>query len=359
MANKKITDLVEITSAADVDVLAIVDVSADTTNKIKVDNLPVSAPVQTALDAKQATLVSGTNIKTINSTSLLGSGDIAIAANPAGTAGQIQFSDGSAFAADSNLFWDNTNKRLGVGTSSPSYGLDVSQDINGNLFARLRNTNASGFGMQLNAGSGLSTYTLQWANFVGAGGGRLYPDGVSIGQQSVPSARLHIKGSGSTSATTSLLVQNSSGTDLLKVDDSNQVVFNNSTLQAVNTVSSESILRLDSAGSIGVIRMQGNQIGMGNNSTGDASALLTLTATTKGFLPPRMTTTQKNAISTPAAGLQLYDSTTSRPCVYTTAWESLTSSDSASPTAVYKFWSGTAAQYAALTPDANTVYFVS
>jgi hypothetical protein len=351
MADSKISLLPSLATAADDDLLAIVDTSATETKKIAKSDLVAGL---------QAELVSGTNIKTINSTSLLGSGDITISGgSPAGTAGQIQFSDGSAFAADSNLFWDNTNKRLGVGTSSPSYGLDVSQDINGNLFARLRNTNASGFGMQLNAGSGLSTYTLQWANFVGAGGGRLYPDGVSIGQQSVPSARLHIKGSGSTSATTSLLVQNSSGTDLLKVDDSNQVVFNNSTLQAVNTVSSESILRLDSAGSIGVIRMQGNQIGMGNNSTGDASALLTLTATTKGFLPPRMTTTQKNAISTPAAGLQLYDSTTSRPCVYTTAWESLTSSDSASPTAVYKFWSGTAAQYAALTPDANTVYFVS
>jgi hypothetical protein len=34
--------------------------------------------LQTALDAKQATLVSSTNIKTINSASLLGSGDIAI-----------------------------------------------------------------------------------------------------------------------------------------------------------------------------------------------------------------------------------------------------------------------------------------
>ncbi len=34
--------------------------------------------LQTALDAKQATLVSGTTIKTINSESLLGSGDIAI-----------------------------------------------------------------------------------------------------------------------------------------------------------------------------------------------------------------------------------------------------------------------------------------
>ena len=34
--------------------------------------------LQTALDGKQATLVSGTNIKTVNSTSLLGSGDIVI-----------------------------------------------------------------------------------------------------------------------------------------------------------------------------------------------------------------------------------------------------------------------------------------
>jgi hypothetical protein len=39
-------------------------------------NKPVSTATQTALNAKQATLVSGTNIKTINGTSVLGSGDI-------------------------------------------------------------------------------------------------------------------------------------------------------------------------------------------------------------------------------------------------------------------------------------------
>lgn len=39
---------------------------------------PVSTATQAALDAKQATLVSGTNIKTVNSTSLLGSGDVVI-----------------------------------------------------------------------------------------------------------------------------------------------------------------------------------------------------------------------------------------------------------------------------------------
>jgi len=41
-------------------------------------NKPVSTATQTALDAKQDTLVSGTNIKTINGTTVLGSGDITI-----------------------------------------------------------------------------------------------------------------------------------------------------------------------------------------------------------------------------------------------------------------------------------------
>ena len=50
--------------------------------------LPAQTDLQSALNAKQDTLVSGTNIKTINSTSLLGSGDITIAgASPYTTVG--------------------------------------------------------------------------------------------------------------------------------------------------------------------------------------------------------------------------------------------------------------------------------
>lgn len=49
---------------------------------------PVSTATQTALDAKQATLVSATNIKTINSASILGSGDLVVAgAAPTSTGG--------------------------------------------------------------------------------------------------------------------------------------------------------------------------------------------------------------------------------------------------------------------------------
>ena len=39
------------------------------------------------------------------------------------------------------------------------------------------------------------------------------------------------------------------------------------------------------------------------------SAILDVSSTTQGFLPPRMTTTQKNAITTPAEGLVVYDLT--------------------------------------------------
>jgi hypothetical protein len=62
-----------------------------------------------------------------------------------------------------------------------------------------------------------------------------------------------------------------------------------------------------------------------NSNTDIASAQFHITSTTKGFLPPRMTTTQKNAISSPAAGLVVYDTTLNKLCVYTTAWETITS----------------------------------
>jgi len=63
-----------------------------------------------------------------------------------------------------------------------------------------------------------------------------------------------------------------------------------------------------------------------NTSTDVASAQLHITSSTKGFLPPRMTTTQKNAIATPAQGLMLFDTTLNKLCVYSgTSWETITS----------------------------------
>jgi hypothetical protein len=51
------------------------------------------------------------------------------------------------------------------------------------------------------------------------------------------------------------------------------------------------------------------QIGIGT-ITPNSSAALDVTSTTSGFLPPRMTQAQRNAITSPAAGLTVYDTTT-------------------------------------------------
>lgn len=61
-------------------------------------------------------------------------------------------------------------------------------------------------------------------------------------------------------------------------------------------------------------------------TTGNANAILDVQSTTKAFMPPRMTTTQKNAISSPTAGMVVYDSTLNKLCVYGAAsWETVTS----------------------------------
>ncbi len=84
-----------------------------------------------------------------------------------------------------------------------------------------------------------------------------------------------------------------------------------------------------------LLSMQGMaQVGI-NTSTPHASAALDITSTTKGFLPPRMTTTQRDAIANPASGLMVYNTTLSSVQINngTSAaplWVSLSSSSSVS-----------------------------
>jgi hypothetical protein len=69
----------------------------------------------------------------------------------------------------------------------------------------------------------------------------------------------------------------------------------------------------------------GATLAMGTASP-NSRALIDMTSTTKGFLPPRMTTTQRDAIGTPPAGLIVYNSTTNKLNFYNgSAWEAVTS----------------------------------
>lgn len=51
---------------------------------------------------------------------------------------------------------------------------------------------------------------------------------------------------------------------------------------------------------------QNGSVGIGT-TTPDASALLDVSSTTQGFLPPRMTTSERDAISSPASGLMIWN----------------------------------------------------
>jgi hypothetical protein len=87
------------------------------------------------------------------------------------------------------------------------------------------------------------------------------------------------------------------------------------TIWTNNTGTETEKLRVDRLGNVG--------IGISPSS----NVLLHLYSTTKGFLPPVMTTAQKNTISSPPAGLVVYDSTLNKLCVYNgSAWETITSS---------------------------------
>jgi hypothetical protein len=70
------------------------------------------------------------------------------------------------------------------------------------------------------------------------------------------------------------------------------------------------IWRTGLSGQVALARLEtGGSLSIGNGSTAaNASSILDLTSTTKGFLPPRMTSTQRTSISSPENGLVVYQS---------------------------------------------------
>jgi hypothetical protein len=454
-----------------------------TTTPVITLNVPTASAVNrgalssadwSTFNGKQALLVSGTNIKTVNGNSLLGSGNLVISGGgtPSGVAGSVQFSDGTNFASDNaNFFWDDTNKRLGIGTNAPSALLSIQNSINGTLLARFKDNISAATYLDIKTDPTLTDYTALYfgtdRRIMSKQGGSLFltcsnnvtfvdglqskmvitPSEVQIG--SISGARLGIKGSGTTSATTALLVQNSAGTEVLKVTDdsvtnargslnvlhpsvaarslklgwgsifatdsgseltlgavfsvpsapqillagntrssgantmqlqaslgvsiaaslinpsaqlhikgsgttsaTNALLVQNSAGTALLTIRDDGVATFGSAilanSFTGNLRtdfintsnnaytvLQANpangngkfyeSVSIGTSSDPVASAKLELVSTTKGFLPPRMTTVQRNAIAAPATGLMVYDTDANKLYLFTTLWEQITS----------------------------------
>jgi hypothetical protein len=286
-------------------------------------------------------LVSGTNIKTINGASVLGSGNIAVVTSPSGVSGAIQFSNGSAFASDaSNFFWDDTNNRLGVGTNAPISPLNIQSDTpnvgilsvttSGGGLNRLEVWNTNSVSTPVwNIGiptpdTRIRMYTNITLRTNGIDAAVFSSSEANFG--SISGARLGIRGTGSTSATTSLLVQNSAGANLLQVRDDGGVFIDIIVVDKYIRNLNSGIVQIGGGGSASAnayFNDISESFGFGVSSI-NASAKLQIDSTTKGFLPPRMTTTQKNAIASPATGLVLYDSTTNKlQCYNGSTWNDL------------------------------------
>jgi len=83
---------------------------------------------------------------------------------PSGSTGYIQFNNSGTFGGDANLFWDNTNKRLGIGTTTPAYGLHII----GTMGTTATTTLAISGG---NVGIGTTTPAAKLTIDAGSGGG--------------------------------------------------------------------------------------------------------------------------------------------------------------------------------------------
>jgi hypothetical protein len=259
----------------------------------------LSATDWTTFNGKQAALVSGTNIKTINSTSLLGSGNITVGTFtlPSLTSGSVLFSDGTTIAQNNaNFFWDNTNSRLGIGTASPTTGLTISKALTttGNELFNINYTHNSYSSGQIQLGQYFNNTRI---NFIhGANNTAMYLGGANftIETQNVGNFIL------------------SNGTERMRMVATTGNILIGTTTDAG--------YKLDVNGTARVAL----KLSVGTPSA--ASALMEVTSTTLGFLPPRMTTTQKNAIASPSSGLVVYDTTLNKLCVRgAAAWETITS----------------------------------
>lgn len=165
------------------------------------------------------------------------------------TAGSVLYSDGSVITQDNaKLFYDSTNKRLGVGTNSPARTLDVNGYINtssGLVWSdnTLRLAQSAPNTLYIDSfGTGSTAIQFAYSSSIYSyfqmlstgeldiytlGGSSnnicLLPSGKVGVNTNNPSAMLTVYGSGTTSSTNSLQIRNSAAGVLLQVSDGGNI----------------------------------------------------------------------------------------------------------------------------------------
>jgi hypothetical protein len=177
-----------------------------------------------------------------------------------GTSGQVAYWSGTNTQTGSNnLFWDNANVRLGIGTTTPLVGLHISKTVGASVYLQDSDalstvnitelTNTSG-NFQIITRSSTGSYVFDhWGITVGSPTNsyqRFFTSGTEVmrlhstgnlalqnggtftdsGQRLQVNGDTLLKGSGNTSATFALTVQNSDGTNALRVRNDALVALN-------------------------------------------------------------------------------------------------------------------------------------
>jgi hypothetical protein len=266
--------------------------------------------------------------------------------------------------------WNNTNSRLGIGTTTPAYKFEVRDTGASSVthFLGFKNDGDNYGGITIGSGSGQNLTIQQNTGYgylaatgfrIGSANGVIWTNNGSIFRIVDPA----------TEATNYLRIASTTGNVLINTGtDAGYKLDVNGTARVSNSVTALSYLgnadvqfglvpasgantyvRLENTGLVenGILFNTNNSsnnfkfrhstnytftLGYQNTSaawfgsntslvTVNASAQVQIDSTTKGFLPPRMTTSQKNAITSPATGLTVYDNTINETQTYNgSAW---------------------------------------
>ena len=322
---------------------------------IKIVNLPALGRNLASTDLFELSLAGGTGSRKITGQEIINgiplppSGlNIGTTAITSGTVGRVLFEGtGNVVQESANLFWDNTNGRLGIGGVTPFHNLVIYNASSPNF--ALRNTSRVWQHYLLSSSYRIGTDAADMINIAGATGN------VGIGTTTDAGFKLDVNGTArvqsfimvnrTSNSNDAVAVFNPTGTlsasnlqyqiGLFGGLSNLYIAYNNgSTTQTIfryiqSTNVSEYLTSLTTTGYIAANASAyfasngGSEVVIGTSGSVN-SALLNVQSTTRGFLPPRMTTTQKNAIATPATGLEVFDSTTLTPSVFNgTNWQNL------------------------------------
>jgi len=191
-----------------------------------------------------------------------------------------------------------TGGKISLNTASVNDGISFSDGNNGTIRMNFPSssetaiTTVSSHNFSIGVASGVGSLTSTTMKFFQSTG--------NVGINTTTDAGFRLDVNGTARIQNEFIINRSDGIEMFRM-------FNSAAVLAFNANNSSTpTFRLHSqAGVLFYLKASENRIGI-NTISPNASAILDVASTTQGFLPPRMTQTQRNAIASPAIGLEIY-----------------------------------------------------